>query len=557
VFNNTIRTFTQKISGYFLKLRNSCFVLLLILAGCHKPAKPEIIPSQPSQPTPPSLPSGTISSDILIYGATSSGVIAAVEAAKSGKTVILIANDTHIGGMTSGGLSKADVVDYGQNLGGLTREFFLKVAAKYSEGTPSYTFEPKVALQVFNEYLHSYPNIKIYYNERLNLQNGVNKDPSNKKIFYVQMESGEIFSATEYVDASYEGDLLAGAGVSYKIGREANSTYNESRNGVVPPIPFPVQISPYLIEDNPASGLLPRINPQEATGPGSSDNLIMAYNYRVCLTNDPNNIIPITKPADLNMNDYEIMFRMIKQKYKVFLGWHWTKNSKLDVNSANYFSTDYVGMNSSYPEASYDKRDSIKKKIENYERGLIWLMQNDPRIPPSFQKFYKTFGLPKDEFIQNNGWPTQLYIREARRMVSDYVITDNYIINNQLVNDPIGLGTYPLDSHLMQYRVNASGFVEGEGQMYIDVNRGYGISYRALIPKRSECTNLVVSVCISASHSAFCSLRTEPTYMVMGQSAAAAAVLAINKNCDIQNVDYNDLKKQLSDDHQLIFTQLF
>ena len=532
----------------FFKLKKSYTILLLLTAitSCYKPYKNEIVPSQPS------LPPTAISTDILIYGATSSGVMAAVEAAKSGKNVILIANDAYIGGMTSGGLSKSDVVDYGQNLGGLTREFFLKVAAKYSESTPSFTFEPKVALQVFNEYLNSYPNIKTYYNERLSPQNGVNKNSTSKKIFYLQMESGKIFSASEYIDASYEGDLLAGAGVSYTVGREANSTYNESKNGVLPPIAFPVNVNPYLIEGNSASGLLPRVNGLQTSATGTSDNKVMAYNYRICLTNDSSNIIPIAKPINLNMNDYEIMFRMIKQNYCLFIGGHWTKNKKFDVNSANYFSTDYVGMSSSYAEAGYDERDTIKKKIENYERGLIWLIQNDPRIPSSIQKFYKSFGLAKDEFVQNNGWPTQLYIREARRMVSDYVITDNYILNKQTVNDPIGLGTYPLDSHLMQYRVNAAGFIEGEGQMFVDANRGYGISFRALVPKQSECTNLAVSVCVSASHSAFCSIRTEPTYMTMGQSAAAAAVLAINEKCDIQKVDYNALKKQLINDQQLI-----
>jgi hypothetical protein len=532
-------------------------VLLLIMAGCHKPHKNEIVPSQPpsqpSQPSQPSLPPAAISSDILIYGATSSGIIAAVEAAKSGKNIILISTDQYIGGMTSGGLSKADIIV--PSVGGLAKEFFLKVAAAYSEPVHSYTYEPKVALQVFSEYLNSYPNIKVYYSERLDLEKGVNKNAVSKKIFYLQMESGEIFAAQEYIDASYEGDLLAKAGVSYTVGREANSKYSESKNGVQPAMTFPVKVSPYLIDNAPQSGLIPRINALQATEPGSSDNLIMAYNYRICLTNDPNNIIPITKPADLNMNDYEIMFRMIKQKYKVFLGWHWTKNNKLDVNSADYFSTDYVGMNSSYPEGNYTKRDSIKKKIENYERGLIWLIQNDPRIPLPIQKFYKTFGLPKDEFIQNNGWPTQLYVREGRRMISDYVITDNYILNKGQVNDPIGLGSYPIDSHLAQYRINASGFIEGEGQMYLDANRGYGISYRALVPKQSECTNLAVSVCVSASHSAFCSLRTEPTYMIMGQSVAAAAVLAINDSCDIQSVNYNKLRKQLINDHQFIVTQ--
>ena len=511
------------------------------------------MPSQPTQPTPPSLPSGTISSDILIYGATSSGIIAAVEAAKSGKTVTLIATDQYMGGMTSGGLSKADII--APSVGGLAKEFFLKIAAIYSEPVPSYTYEPKVALQVFNDYLNSYPNIKVYYSERLDLEKGVNKNDVSKRIFYLQMESGQIFSAQEYIDASYEGDLLAKAGVSYTVGRESNSKYSETKNGVQPAIIFPVNVSPYLTDSDSESGLIQRINVSQNSVPGSADNLIMAYNYRICLTNDPNNIIPIAKPADLNMNDYEIMFRMIQQKYKVFLGWHWTKNNKLDVNSADFFSTDYVGMNSSYPDGNYARRDSIKKKIENYERGLIWLIQNDPRIPPGIQKFYKTFGLPKDEFIQNNGWPTQLYVREGRRMVADYVITDNYILNKGQVNDPIGLGSYPIDSHLAQYRINPSGFIEGEGQMYLDANRGYGISYGALVPKQSECTNLLVSVCVSASHSAFCSLRTEPTYMIMGQSAAAAAVLAINENCDIQKVDYYELKKQLINDHQLISTQ--
>ncbi|MDO3642659.1 FAD-dependent oxidoreductase [Mucilaginibacter sp. L3T2-6] len=528
------------------------FTLIIVIISCRKTHIIKLENTGSGLDTLQQLPSNAIKTDVVIYGATSSGVIAAIEAARLGKNVILIATDQYIGGMTTGGLCKTDIVDSGVNIGGLTHDFYLKVAAKYAERVPSYTFEPKIALQVFNEFLNSYPNIQIFRNERLSLKNSVIKDAESKRIVMITMESGKIFGAKEYIDASYEGDLLAHAGVSYTVGREDNSKYNESYNGARLPIIFPVKVSPYFTDSDPSSGLLQRVNGSAISAPGTGDNKIMAYNYRICLTNDPTDTISITKPDNLNMKDFEIMFRMLKQQYNVFLGWHKIKNNKLDVNSANYFSTDYVGINSLYPEATYDERDSIKRRIENYDRGLIWLIQNDPRISPKIQKFYKNFGLPKDEFVQNNGWPTQLYVREARRMISEYVITDNYILNKGHVNDPIALGTYPMDSHLIQYGIAVPGRLEGEGQMFIDRNRAYGISFRALVPRQSECTNLAVSICVSASHSAFCSLRTEPTYMVMGQSAAAAAVLAINQKCKIQNVDYIKLRDQLISEHQYL-----
>jgi hypothetical protein len=420
---------------------------------------------------------------IVIYGATACGVMAAVQAATDVANVTLICPDLRIGGMTTGGLCVSDVEDP-KIIGGLTALFYRNVSRHYFESTPSYIFEPKIALEELQALVKNYPNINLVLNERLRLKTGVLKE--NSRIKSITMESGLSFTGDQFIDASYEGDLMVAAGVSYTYGREANSKYGETYNGMREPSPLPVKVDPYVIEGKKTSGLLPRIS-ADPVFPGQGDNKLMAYNYRLCITKDKNNQTQFSKPDNLDLSDYEIMFRMIKSNHLVFIGWNFGKNDKLDVNSANYFSLDYVGKNYNYLEADYATRKQIAESHKNYISGLFWLIQHDPRVPKSIQNFYINYGLAKDEFEENGNWPTQLYVREGRRMISDFVMTESEVLKRAPVTDPIAMGSYPMDSHIVQYVVGNSGYLETEGQFYTHVNGAYGISYRAVVPKRRMC----------------------------------------------------------------------
>jgi hypothetical protein len=392
---------------------------------------------------------------------------------------------------------------------------------------------------------------------RLDLKDGVTK--TDGKIQAIRLEDGRVISAGMYIDATYEGDLMAKAGVAYTLGREPNAQYRESANGIQKPglkNQLPDGIDASVKPGDPTSGLLPGVNADPGGALGAGDKKIQAYCYRMCLTNIPQNRVEIEKPAGYREEDYELLFRTIDKNPKTqFFKLSMLPNRKTDSNNNAGLSTDFIGMNYAYPEAGYAQRAEIAQAHQRWQLGMIWTLQNHPRVPEAIRAFYKPWGLPKDEFADNGHWPAQLYVREARRMVSDYVITESHILNPSLTHRSIGMGSYTMDSHNAQRYADAQGFVRNEGDVQKKIKKPYAIDYGAIVPKAGECGNLLVPVCLSASHIAYGSIRMEPVFMTLGQSAATAAVQALEENVAVQAVDYAKLKARLEADQQILHTE--
>ncbi|HCO84502.1 MAG TPA: xanthan lyase [Arenibacter sp.] len=534
--------------------------------------------------------------DIVIYGGTSAGVSAAIQSSRMGKSVVLIEPTNRIGGLTTGGLGQTDIGNK-QAIGGISREFYENIKKYYDdpenwkwekrsdykdggqtrteEGEATmWTFEPSAALAVYKSMMDK-EKIKMVYNERLNRESGVKKVAG--KIESITMESGKTFKGKVFLDATYEGDLMASAGVSYAVGRESNEEYGETLNGVQANSintsltglvsrnafnhNFIPGVDPYVVKGDPTSGLLPNVNEKPGLE-GEGDKKIQAYCFRMCLTDHPENRIPFQKPANYDEVNYELLFRNyearkgpIREMYSYgnsLLPWINSSmpNRKTDTNNKFGFSTDYIGRNYDYPEASYAEREGIIEDHRNYQMGLMWTLANHPRIPAEVREEASRWGTTKDEFERADGWQQQLYVREARRMVSDYVMTQKNCEALTVAEDGIGLAAYGMDSHNVQRYVDANGYVQNEGNVEAHGFKPYPISYGALVPKKEECQNLVVPVCVSSTHIAFGSIRMEPVFMVLGQSAATAAVLAIDANVSVQEVPYPNLKEQLLKDRQ-------
>lgn len=512
--------------------------------------------------------------DVIIYGGNVAGIMAAIQCAHMGKSVALIETGTHVGGMTSGGLGFIDATDP-EIVGGLAHNFFQRLWQYYQDeknwvwepprwilsqiakntdhSNTVWTCEPHVAETVFLQMLNE-AQVPIFY-EQLNRTDGVYKNGTN--IVRVEMKSGNIFKGDMYIDATYEGDLMASSGVSYTLGREANSTYGEENNGIKPNKYMPLRIDPYVIPGDPSSGLLPRIAPDLGGNAGDADEAIQAYNYRMCLTNEPLNMVSIAQPEGYDEAQYELLFRAIAnlKRQHYFFKLSSLPNRKVDANHSGPVSTDYVGMNWDYIEADDETRQRIAYEHEMWQRGLVWTLQNHPRIPAKFRDLYSKWGLAKDEFADNNNWPYQFYVREGRRMLSDYVITEKSATGKEpTITDSIGLASYHMDSHAVKYYVDpVSHLVKTEGGIYQKVPKPFPISYRAVVPKQDQCTNLLVPVCLSASHVAYGSIRMEPVFMILGQSAAAAACLALDKQIAVQQVAYEELKAKLLQEKQVLY----
>lgn len=521
----------------------------------------------------------TYSADIIIYGGTSGAITAAVEVVQSGKTVIVVSPDKHLGGLTAGGLGYTDTGNKSV-IGGLSREFYHRVYMHYSdsaswkwqkqsefgnrgqgtvamdgENRTMWLFEPHVAEKVFEDFIAE-NQITVYRNEWLNRDSGT--VIADGKIVSFATLSGKTFSGRIFIDATYEGDLMAAAGVSYHVGRESTSQYNEQWNGVQTGVfqhghHFKSDISPYKIEGDPASGLLPRISAEPPGEYGAADNKIQAYCYRMCMTNHPENRVAFPKPENYDSTQYELLVRDFATGRKDwFEKFDDIPNRKTDTNNHGAFSSDNIGMNYDYPEASYQRRQEILKEHIDYQMGLLWFVANDNRVPEDIRTQMATWGLAKDEFTDNGNWPHQIYVREARRMIGDYVTTENDVLLKREVPKPIGMGSYAMDSHNVQRYVTPEGFVQNEGDIGVHAPAPYSISYGSIIPKKEECTNLLVPVCVSSSHIAYGSIRMEPVFMILGQSAATAACLAIENNIAVQDVDYNELKTKLEEKKQVL-----
>lgn len=517
----------------------------------------------------------TIQTDIVVYGDASGGVTAAVQAAQMGKDVVLVSQYGHLGGMTSSGLGWTDLGNP-KILGGLAREFYHRLYLHYQDdaawvhqnreaypnkgqGTSAFddktqlasTFEPKVAEAIFNAMVKE-AGVKVVMG-RLDLNSGVLM--SGKRITALKLEDGTTISGKVFIDASYEGDLMPGAGVSYVVGREANAEFNEQGNGntgVARKNQLPNGIDPYVIKGDPKSGLLPGVNPDLGGAKGDGDHRLQAYCYRMVLTDVPANRVMIQKPKGYDEADYELLFRAIEQGQK----WGFFKtspmpNRKTDSNNTGGISTDLIGGNYgddwNWATLDHDEREALGNTHRDWQLGLVWTVQNHPRVPEKIRAAYAKWGLPKDEFADNNHWPHNIYVREARRMRSAFVMTENHCKRKVAVDDPIGLGAYTLDSHNTQ-RVVANGMVKNEGDIQSHLGgKAYGIAYRSIVPMKTECENLLVPWALSATHIAFGSIRMEPVFMILSQSAATAASIAIDEDLAVQDVDYAKLRPMLID----------
>ena len=517
--------------------------------------------------------------DIIIYGGTSAAIIAAVEVVKSGKTVLIVSPDQHLGGLTSGGLGFTDTGNKAV-IGGLSREFYHRVWLHYKDdaawnwqnqsdfgnkgqGTVAmdgefrtmWLFEPHVAEKVFEDFVRE-NNIKVLRGEWLDRNKAVVKKKG--KIISFSTLSGKVFKGKMFIDATHEGDLMAAAGINFHVGREGNAKYNETFNGVQTGVfqhdhHFKSNISPYKIKDDPSSGLLPYISAEPPGEFGAADKKIQAYCFRMCMTNHPENSVAFPKPDNYDASKYELLLREFNMgRNDWFSKFDVLPNKKTDTNNHGAFSSDFIGMNYDYPEADYQRREEIIKQHYDYQAGLLWFVANDPRVPDAIRTKMASYGLAKDEFKDNNHWPHQIYVRESRRMIGDYITTEHDVMQRIETPESIGMGSYHIDSHNTQRYVTSEGYVQNEGDIGVKPPGPYRISYGSIVPKKEECTNLFVPVCVSSSHIAYGSIRMEPVFMILGQSAAVAACLAIDEKCAIQDVSYNQLKKLLENKNQIL-----
>jgi hypothetical protein len=520
--------------------------------------------------------------DVVVYGATSGGVIAAVQAKVMGKSVVLVGPDQHLGGLTSGGLGYTDTGDKSV-IGGLARDFYHRIWSHYNrpeawrwqqkseygnkgQGTPAidgaqrtqWIFEPHAAEKVFED-LVSEHKIPVVRNEWLDRAKGVKK--TGARIASITMLSGKTYTGKMFIDATYEGDLMAAAGVDYHVGREANRVYGEEHNGVQTGVlhhrhHFGVlneRLSPYVIPGDPKSGVLPRVSAAPPGVFGEGDKRVQAYCFRMCLTDHPENRIPFAKPDGYDPKQYELLGRIYAAGWAdTFNKFDPIPNRKTDTNNHGPFSTDNIGMNYDYPEASYERRRAIIKEHELYQKGWLYFITTDSRVPKSVQNKMKTWGLAKDEFKDNGGWPHQIYVREARRMIGTYVMTENELRKKKPTPDSVGMGSYTIDSHNVQRYITPEGYVQNEGDIGVSTGGPYEIAYGSLVPKRGQADNLFVPVCVSSSHIAFGSIRMEPVFMILGQSAATAAVMAIDSKLAVQDVPYAKLRERLLRDGQVL-----
>ncbi len=532
-----------------------------------------------------SLPAAeVIESDLCIYGGTAGGVAAAVQAARMGKSVVLAEFGMHLGGMTSGGLGATDIGNKAA-IGGIAREFYQRVAHHYatdnawtlekcedylrrrgggraslaelkSPEATMWTFEPHVAEDIFFAMVNE-AKVPVYFQQRL-----AAVDLEGGRIKQIAMENGKVYRASMFIDATYEGDLMARAGVSYFVGREGNTRFGETLNGIraeTPKHQFIVAVDPYVKRGDPASGLVPFVQSLGAGQPGEPDSSVQAYNFRLCYTRNPANRLPHKPPPKYDPARYELLARYLEAlvaagkqpDLEQFWNPIWMPNGKTDINNNGGFSTDFIGENYPYPDGDYATRARITQAHKDYTLGLVYFLATSPRVPENMRTEMKSWGPAKDEFTDTGGWPHQLYIREARRMVADYVMTEHNCRGEAKAEDPVGLGAYGMDSHNCR-RIVRNGRVENEGDVQVHGFSPYPISYRSIVPKTGQCENLLVPICLSATHIAYGSIRMEPVFMILGQSAATAAVLASDGKTSVQKVPYASLRERLLADKQVL-----
>ena len=494
-----------------------------------------------------------IETDVLVFGGTAAGVSAACTAKRFGREAVLTEFGKHVGGLTSGGLGMTDIGNKSA-IGGFSREFYQRLGNHY--GKPeAWTFEPHVAEAELRALLAE-RKVPVHFEQRL-----VSVKRDGARIVEIAMENGNVFRAKMFIDCSYEGDLMARAGVPYMVGREANSRFDETLNGVrgeTPKHQFVVPVDPYVKPGDPASGLLPYVQATPLGTPGEGDASVQTYNFRLCLTKNAANRKPIEPPIGYDAKHYELLGRYCEGMAQAgetvtmnhFLKIDMVTSEKTDINNNGGFSTDFIGMNHAYPDADYATRAKIWQAHLDYTAGLFTFLANDPRVPAHIAADVREWGLCRDEFADTGGWPHQMYVREARRMLSAFVMTERVCRHLETADDSVGLGAYNMDSHNCR-RIVRDGFAHNEGDVQVGV-KPYPISYRSLVPKQADCENLFVPVCLSATHIAYGSIRMEPVFMILGQSSATAACMAIDQEIPVQKVEYAKLREQLAKDGQIL-----
>jgi FAD dependent oxidoreductase len=547
--------------------RLRCFMLILLTAFVASTMRAEIIDT-----------------DVCVFGGTSGGIAAAVQVSRMGKRVVIAEPGKYLGGLTTGGLGATDIGNKAA-VGGLAWDFYHRIAKHYaqdsawkyetraeyfarrgsgqskasdltSSNAAMWTFEPHVADKVYNDWLRE-AKVPAYFEQRL-----VSVKKDGTRITEFTVENGNVYRAKMFIDATYEGDLMAKAGVSFHVGREANTTYGETLNGIraeTPKHQFTVPVDPYVKPGDAKSGLLPFVQADVLGGAGEGDHRVQAYNYRLCFTTNDANRLPVEKPRGYDEKRYELLARYLEalvaagKKPKLAEFWNpiWMPNHKTDINNNGGFSTDFIGANYEYPGADYKARARMEREHEDYIRGFITFLATSPRVPENIRKEMQRWGPAKDEFLPTDGWPRQLYVREARRLIGELVMTEQHCRGKEKVNDPIGLAAYNMDSHNCT-RVVRNGRAENEGDVQVPPMSPYGISYRSLIPKATECANLFVPVAMSSSHIAYGSIRMEPVFMILGQSAATAACQAMEEGVTVQAVNYSKLRARLLADGQIL-----
>lgn len=541
------------------------FVPLLLMLSC-----------QPEASDSPAI----FQADVVIYGGTSAAVATAVQVSRMGKSILIVCPDTHLGGLSASGLGWTDTGNKGV-IGGVSREFYQRIYQYYDQdetwkwqkkeeygnrgqGTPAldgknrtmWIFEPHIAEQVFEDFVREH-QIQVLRNEWLDREAGVIVENGN--IQSIRMLSGKTFEAKIFIDASYEGDLMAAAGVSYHVGREANAVYGENWNGIQTGVLHhrhhfaDMNMSPYKIAGDSSSGVLARISTADPGIKGEGDKKVQAYCFRLCLTKHPDNRIPFERPLGYDSTQYELLARIFDAGWReTFQKFDPIPNAKTDVNNHGPMSFDNIGMNYDYPEASYERRQEIIQEHERYQKGWLYFIANDPRVPEEVQSEMQQWGLAKDEFLDNGHWPHQIYVREARRMIGEFVMTEHEVQSSRPVNEPIGMGSYTMDSHNIQRYITPEGYVQNEGDIGVKPKQAYQIHLGSILPKRSECSNLLVPVAVSSSHIAFGSIRMEPVFMILGQSAGTVAAMALDQGIGIHELTYAQLRERLLQDGQVL-----
>lgn len=503
--------------------------------------------------------------DVCVYGGTSAGVIAAAAVAKEGKSVILIEQGRHLGGLSSGGLGKTD---FGNKavIGGMAREFYKRLGKHYGK-SEVWTFEPSVAEKLFNDIVAE-NKVRVLLNHRL-----AAVEKQGARITKIVLdhapaddynapgavaEAGAVtVEAGVYIDCGYEGDLMAKAGVKYTVGRESVAEYGESLNGIrakTPQHQFKVKVDPYVTPGNAASGLLPLIQSGDGGRPGDGDKSVQAYNFRICVTNVKEDQSPFSPPPGYDAKEFELFARLVEAMPKqaggkIGLGSFlkidmMADGHKTDINNNGAVSTDYIGMNYAYPDGDYATRAKIWHANRDYNQGLFYFLATSDRLPEDLRRQMNVWGLAKDEFKDTQGWPHQMYVREARRMIGRHVVTQADCEHKTEAKDSIGMGAYNMDSHNCQ-RFVKDGAVINEGDVQVGPKGPYPVGYESITPKEEECDNLIVPVCLSASHIAYGSIRMEPVFMAIGESSAYAACMAVDGKVAVQKIDYGKLREKL------------